>query len=235
MAIDDAAIGDLDLPDTEMVLSRRMTEEEFVAWCDEDTRAEWVDGEVIVMSPMNDPHSDVVIWLGSLLEIYVEQHDLGVVRPEMQTRFARLRRRRVPDIWFVTKERKGLIHCNHLEGPPDLAIEIVSPDSEARDWREKHQEYEAAGVREYWVIDPASQHMEAYSLGAAESPADQPATGNRYRRLSEDRGVIASIVLPGFRLRVDWLWPDTRVKVLEALAHLGIWSAPDQSGKENSP
>ena len=35
---------------------RRMTEEEFVAWCDEDTRAEWVDGEVVVHSPTSIRH-----------------------------------------------------------------------------------------------------------------------------------------------------------------------------------
>jgi len=202
-----------------------MTEEEFVAWCDEDTRAEWVDGEVVMMSPMNDPHSDVVGWLGSLLRIFVEQHDLGVVRPEMQTRLAKLRRRRVPDLWFVAKDRVGLIHRTHLEGPPDWAVEIVSPDSEARDWREKYLDYEAAGVREYWVIDPASNHMEAYALGAEESQAAEPAV-KRYRRLPEDHGVIASVVLPGFRMRVAWLWPETRVKVLEALSQLGVQGTP---------
>jgi hypothetical protein len=35
---------------------QHMTEDEFVAWCDEDVRAEWVDGEVIVMSPANRMH-----------------------------------------------------------------------------------------------------------------------------------------------------------------------------------
>jgi Uma2 family endonuclease len=221
MATYNPAIDDFDAPVAEVVLPQRMTEEEFVAWCDEDTRAEWVDGEVVMMSPMSDPHSDVVIWLGSVLEIFVEERGLGVVRIEVQTRLGKLRRRRAPDIWFVTNERKDLIQRNHLEGPPDLAIEIVSPDSEARDWREKYQEYEAAGVREYWVIDPASQHMEAYALGTAESQTGEPAE-NRYRRLPEENGVITSVVLPGFRLRVAWLWPETRVKVLEALAELGV-------------
>jgi Uma2 family endonuclease len=221
MATHDPALSQFDRPDTEIVLPRRMTEEEFVAWCDEDTRAEWVDGEVIMMSPMNAPHSDTVNWLGSVLRVFVEEHDLGVIHSEVQTRFARLRRRRAPDIWFVTKDRVGLIHRNHLEGPPDLAVEIVSPDSEARDWREKYIEYEAVGVREYWVIDPSSEHMEAYSLTAVESQPGEPAA-TRYRRLPEDDGVIASVVLPGFRLRVEWLWPQTRVKVLEALAQLGV-------------
>jgi len=225
MATRDPALSNVDLPDAEVVLPRRMTEEEFVAWCDEDTRAEWVDGEVVMMSPMSDPHSDLVSWLGSVLRIFVEERDLGVVRPEMQTRFAGMRRRRVPDIWFVAKDRVGLIHRDHLEGPPDLAVEIVSPDSEARDWREKYLEYEAAGVREYWVIDPASKHAEAYALGAEEWQAVDPAV-NRYRRLPEDHGVVASVVLPGFRLRVEWLWPETRVKVLEALAELNVRGTP---------
>ncbi len=221
MTVHDSALGDFDSPETEVVSPRRMTEEEFVAWCDEDTRAEWVDGEVVMMSPMSDPHSDVASWLGSVLRIFVEEHDLGVVRPEMQARLVGLRRRRVPDLWFVTKEREGLIDRACLDGPPDLAVEIVSPDSAGRDWREKYLEYEAAGVREYWVIDPASQHMEAYALAAAApEPGQPPAT--RYRRLSEEDGVIASVVLSGLRLRVNWLWPQTRVKVLEALAQMGV-------------
>lgn len=225
MATYDPALSESAVPDTDVVLPLRMTEEEFVAWCDEDTRAEWVDGEVVMMSPMNDPHSDVVVWLGSLLQVFVEQNDLGVVRPEMQTRLPKLRRRRVPDLWFVAKDRVGLIRRTHLEGPPDLAVEIVSPDSEARDWREKYLEYEAAGVREYWVIDPASSHMEAYSLVAEESQAAEP-PAEHYRRLPEDHGVITSSVLPGFRLRVAWLWPETRVKVLEALSELGVPGTP---------
>ncbi len=41
----------------------RMTEREFVAWCPEEVRAEWVDGEVVMMSPANAEHVDVTVWL----------------------------------------------------------------------------------------------------------------------------------------------------------------------------
>ena len=49
-----------------------MTESEFVAWCNEDVRAEWVDGEVFIMSPSNVEHDDLQIWLIRLLGEYVE-------------------------------------------------------------------------------------------------------------------------------------------------------------------
>src|SRR5437868_15499435 len=78
---------------------RRMTEEEFVAWCDEDTKAEWVDGDVIVMAPVSDAHSNLNGWLLALIRLFVENHDLGEVRgSEFQARFGNLRRRRVPDV-----------------------------------------------------------------------------------------------------------------------------------------
>ncbi len=136
-----------DLAETGLSPPLRMTEEEFVAWCDEDTRAEWVDGEVNIMSPANLEHCDFSGWIMRLLGTFVEEHGVGVVLAEAQMRFARLRRRRVPDLWFLAESRRHLLRESHIEGPPDLVIEIVSPDSLARDWREKYLEYQAAGVR----------------------------------------------------------------------------------------
>jgi Uma2 family endonuclease len=210
-------VGDVNLPPP-----GKMTEEEFVAWCDEDTRAEWVDGEVIMMSPVNVDHGRLLKWLLGVLGGFVEEKDLGEVLPDVQVRLATQRTRRVPDIWFISNARRDLLRRAHLEGPPDLIIEIVSPDSEARDWREKYLEYQAAGVREYWVIDPMSQHAEAYALsggGSAETPA---AAASGYRRIEEKDGAIESVVLPGFRLRTAWLWPETRPKVLAALREIGL-------------
>ena len=70
------------------------------------------------------------------------------------------------------------------------------PDSVSRDWREKYLDYESAGVREYWVIDPNAQRVEAYALNSE----------NRYLRINEKDDKIASTVLSGFYLRPSWLW-----------------------------
>ena len=78
-------------------------------------------------------------------------------------------------------------------------------------------------MREYWVIDPMSQHVEAYALPSGEAP--DTAT-QRYRRLEEHDGAIASTVLPGFRLRTTWLWPQTRPKTIEILRDLGVLGRP---------
>ena len=97
-------------------------------------------------------------------------------------------------------------------------MEIVSPENEARDWREKYFEYEAAGVREYWVIDPMSQHLEVYALWEPEGGHSGP---KRYRRIKENEGVLESTVLSGFRVRTASFWPP-RPHVLDVARELGI-------------
>ena len=192
---------------------RRMTEQEFVDWCDDKTHAEWVDGEVIVMSPVSDLHGDLNSWLTSLVRLFIEQKDLGVVRgPEVQIRLASQRRRREPDLLFVAKDRTEILHPNHVEGAPDLIVEIVSPESVSRDWREKYLEYETGGVREYWVIDPLAKRAEAYTISE----------DGRYRALAEVEGKIASVVPPGFYIRPQWLWQRPLPKVVDALRKMGI-------------
>ncbi len=190
----------------------RMTEEEFVAWCDEDTKAEWVDGEVVMPSPANLKHVDLAGFLNLVLRVFVTSRGLGVVYgPELQVRFASLRRRRVPDLLFVSTERMNILKNTEVDGAPDLIIEIVSPDSPARDWREKYLEYEAAGVREYWVVDPMSQRFEGYTLDVE----------RHYTLIEEKDGVVYSTVLSGFFLKPAWFWQEPLPNPLDILRELG--------------
>ena len=145
---------------------RRMTEEEFVAWCDEDTNAEWVDGLVIVKEPVSGEHDQIAWWLRTLLQHYVEHRGLGLVSgPQFCVRLPRRPSRREPDVVFVVAARRDVVRPNHVEGPPDLVIEVVSPESQSRDRRERYLEYEAAGIPEReglaslvvpgWYVRPA--------------------------------------------------------------------------------
>jgi Uma2 family endonuclease len=194
-----------------------MTEEEFVTWCFKDeVRAEWIDGEVIIMSPVSTEHARLVNWLLQVVSIFVEQRELGtVLGPELFVRFAPKKRRYLPDLFFVAAPRTDLFRKAHFEGAPDMIMEVVSPDSVARDWRDKYVAYESAGVREYWVIDPMSERAEAYALSDA----------GKYRGIAERDGWLASIAVVGLRLKTEWFWPATRPKTLDALRELDVSAA----------
>ncbi|MDZ7262028.1 MAG: Uma2 family endonuclease [candidate division KSB1 bacterium] len=183
---------------------RFMTEEEFVDFCDEDIKAEFVDGEVIVHSPASTKHGSMSIFLASLVQFYVDQHNLGRVWGENSQVRLRPGLRRVPDLIFISKNSKVNITDTEVDGAPDLAVEIVSPDSVDRDWRDKFLEYEKAGVKEYWIIDPSNERMEIYCLN------DQ----GEYERQQIKEGRLESKVLPGFWLRPQWLWQEPLPSVI---------------------
>ena len=188
--------------------------EEFLAWCDEDTHAEWVDGEIIMMSPASDQHQDLSDFLITVIRFYNEAHQLGWVRSApfiMRTNVHPSGRE--PDILFVTAARRNLVQPTFLDGPADLIIEIVSPESIGRDRGEKFVEYEAAGVKEYWLIDPLRQQAEFYQLD------DQGVY--RVAALGAD-DTYHSIMLPGFWLRVAWLWQKPLPPLLSVLKELGV-------------
>jgi len=189
---------------------RKMTYDEFLAWAGEDTLAEWVNGEVIISSPASRKHQQISDFLISVMRAFVEQHDLGVVlSASFQMKLARSGRE--PDLLFVAQEHLERLRETYLDGPADLAVEIISPESIGRDRGEKFREYEEAGIPEYWLIDPQREQAEFYRLG------DQ----GRYRLISPDKeGMYHSEMLPGFWLRVDWLWQLPRV--LDALRELGL-------------
>jgi Uma2 family endonuclease len=192
----------------------KMTYEEFLAWLDEDTWAEWVNGEVVLMSPIADEHQDLGGFLLALIRFFVEAYQLGVVRYEpSQMKTATNLPGRSPDIFFVAKENLSRLKRTYMEGPADLVVEIISPESRARDRGEKFYEYEQGGVREYWMLDRQRKQAEFYALGA----------DGIYRLIpSGDDGVFRSVVLPGFWLRVEWLWQDPLPPLMTVLKAWGL-------------
>ncbi len=98
-----------------------------------------------------------------------------------------------------------------LDGPPDLVIEIVSPDSVERDWRQKYADYEAAGITEYWIVDPLQEVLQPYRLSAA----------GRHEPIAPRNGLYHSTVAPGFALDPAWLWQDPLPDEVAILRRLG--------------
>lgn len=193
----------------------KMTFEEFVDWCDEDTWAEWVAGEVIVLSPASTVHQKVSAFLNSFLWNYVLLKKLGLVlsAPFLVRLPEPVGHGREPDLIFIKKGNPGRLEATYFAGAPDLVVEITSPESLARDRGEKFIEYEAAGVQEYWLIDPDRQQAEFYRLEA----------GGRYRlALAGAAGKYQSRVIPGLWLEIEWLWQDPPLPVTEALQQVGI-------------
>ena len=190
----------------------RMTAAAFHDWCDPDVKAEWVDGEVILMSPEGWANVNFVTWLSTLLRMFVDDRELGVLMGrEMLIRLPNQRRLRAPDLQFIAKERTSIIGRTMVQGAPDLAVESVSDTSVDQDYRDKHAEYAKAGIREYWVFDPIAQRVSAYALGRTK----------RYVAIPEADGKIASVVLKGFYFRPKWLHSADLPTVANVLKELG--------------
>jgi Uma2 family endonuclease len=118
---------------------------------------------------------------------------------------------REPDLLFVAAARRHLLDQQRLNGPADLVVEIVSPESAARDRADKFDEYQGAGVREYWVVDvrEGKERVDFWLL----------AEDGRYRAaLPDGAGVYRSTVLGGFWLDTAWLWQEPLPSALATFA-----------------
>ncbi len=177
----------------------KVSYKEFLEWADEDTLAEWVDGEVVMASPANAKHQRLVQFLSATLSAYINFRQLGVVLPApFQMKLPRSSGRE-PDVIFLANEHRDRLKDTYLDGPADLVVEVISPDSITRDRDDKFKEYRQGGVPEYWLLDPGERQAEFYRLDARSA----------YRRVAPDaQGIYHSRAVPGFWLDVAWLWQD---------------------------
>jgi Uma2 family endonuclease len=181
----------------------KVSYEEFLTWTDENTHAEWVNGEVIIFMPAKNTHQNVVEFLHVIMNYFVRLLDLGKVRlAPFQMRLENSGR--VPDIFFIANENLRNMMDNRLNGPADLVVEIISADSVRRDREDKYKEYREAGIPEYWVIDPRpdKQRADFYFLNE---------NGDYELFATEDDEQVYSKVLEGFWLRPSWLWQTDEI------------------------
>jgi Uma2 family endonuclease len=201
-------------PTTNSERHLRMSYEEYAAWTNEDTFSEWVDGEVTVFMPPDLQHNQISMFLATILNLFVNLHNLGqVIAAPFEMKLRDGRSYREPDLLFVSRDRLDCLEDQRLNGPADLAVEIVSDTSVRRDRQEKFAEYAAAGVREYWLVDAREGHraFNPYRL----------TVGGTYEEIAlDDRGRFHSTIIPGFWLDPDWLSQDPIPNVWHTLIEI---------------
>jgi Uma2 family endonuclease len=177
----------------------RISFEDFLATIDEEAHVEWVDGQVVPVTPPSKEHLRITAFLLAALRGWVNRKQLGGIVLHAPAHIKLERSSREPDVIYLrpaTMERWGE---RYVEGPADLVVEVVSAESRTRDRREKFREYEMAGVAEYWLIDPAQRTAEVYALSPDQVFEPVPAG---------DPPRITSTVLPGLWIDHAWLWSD---------------------------
>ena len=192
---------------------QKLTYEDFLVQY-ADTRAEWVDGEVIIFPSESARHQDISDFLLCILTIYVQSRSLGkVLAAPFQIKLGPDLPGREPDLLYVASDHLDRLKETYLDDPADMVVEIVSKKSIVRDRGEKFVDYETAGVSEYWLIDPLRQQAQFYRRGL----------DNYYHLIMpDDEGIYHSEVVKGFWLRVSWLWKEPLPPVLDVWKELNL-------------
>lgn len=176
---------------------------DFREWVTPAIKAEFINGQVVLHSPVKKRHFSVTDLLSRLLSFYASVKKLGRVATE-KAMIALTRNDYEPDLVFFSKEKYDTFSDDQLLFPaPDFVVEIISKKTASVDRGIKKQDYAAHGIREYWIIDPFRQHIEQYVLL---SPNDTHYLPAKTFGLADE---IESFVIKGFNIPVLALFDET--------------------------
>lgn len=191
-----------------LLQAERERRDDFYERVTEQMKAEFINGEMIVHSPVKLRHIEAGRHLLLLLSMYVQRHGLGLVGYE-KLLVSLTRNDYEPDICFFRAERVAAFAPNQMRFPaPDFVVEMLSLSTAANDRGVKFEDYAAHGVAEYWLIDPDAETLEQFLLD-----------GEAYVLSIKARtGVVTSSVVAGFEIPVRAIFdPTENQAVLERL------------------
>lgn len=174
-----------------------MTADDLWKLQNDEQRYELVGGELVEMAPPGGVHGRLAVRLGTRLANHVESQGLGETLVETGFRIeCRPDTVRGSDVSFLAAENvpAGGLPEGFIEGAPDLAVEIVSPNDSAAYLEAKVQDYLAHGTRLVWVVYPQTRTVVVHHPdGSAQL-------------LGTDDELSGEDVVPGFTLRIDDLF-----------------------------
>ena len=169
-----------------------MTAEELGNLPDEPLRHELIKGELLTMPLPKYEHMRVAANLTIILGQYVKANQLGRVHVEGGYKLESDPDTVLgPDVSFVSQVRIGLLSPEgYFAGPPDLAVEVLSPGDRRGKVEYKLSLWLEFGTRSVWLVNPRRRTVEVIKP-----------TGER--RLLHETDELVDDTIPGFRIRVS--------------------------------
>lgn len=175
---------------------------------DDDLRHELINGELIIMPLPKAPHGRVANRLGAPLTQFVWNRGLGEIyigdvgyqltwNPDTVLG---------PDISYISKQRlreMGEVE-GYWQGPPDLAVEVLSPGDRRGQVNKKVLQWLSGGAKQVWLVDPKHRTITIYR-----SETDTTTFSDSDQLEAED-------LFPGFRLSLDSIFGPAQGTMNEA-------------------
>ncbi len=189
-------------------LTKRYTYADYMRWQFKE-RVELLKGWIWPMAAPNAVHQEISFNFSGLLwayirnkacKVYVAPFDVRLPLPSNKVNSDTDKMDTVvqPDLCVICDLSK--IKKQGCVGAPDLVIEILSPGNSKREMRDKYELYEAAGVLEYWIVDPDRRNVLVYVL-----------TDGRFANASRpltDEDVLQSSIFPNLAINLTQVFPE---------------------------
>ena len=186
-----------------VIRDKTYTADEFYALMaerDDDLRFELVEGYIVEMAPPRSINSRIALKIGSYLNIFAEEHDLGYVFGADVGYILSPGDVRIPDASFVAKARVQGNFPDLITGAPDLAVEVIIPSETTASINEKTRLYLNSGAYVVWIIYPDDRFAEIRTASK---------TGFHVETIDIDGALTASAVLPDFELPLSKIFPKS--------------------------
>ncbi|TAK44001.1 MAG: Uma2 family endonuclease [Saprospiraceae bacterium] len=183
-----------------LIAEKKITVEEFrqMEFEGEDAYHELINGEIVKESGPTPLHQKVSFLLSLSMGNFIVEKNLGNLFTAPVDVFLHENIHVLPDLVFVSNANKGIIDYKEgIMGVPELVVEIISPSSIYKDRVLKNNDYEAAGVHEYWLVDPKNQSVEVY---------ENVDKAFQLLAFSAEAGKVHSKVLEGFELDITTIF-----------------------------
>jgi Uma2 family endonuclease len=150
----------------------------------EGTLAQLINNQIVMSPAPSFTHQKVLMDISGRIYSFLEKNPVGMVLVAPFDVYLSTRNAFQPDIIFIDKEKLHLIKENGLHGAPDMAIEILSPQTGKYDLEDKMEVYAANGLKEYWIVEPHEKRATGYWL-----------VKDEYHEFANEIGILHSKVL----------------------------------------